>query len=208
VVNRKSSLRRIRCPEKRQEKDREKTFSEKLADFISANRISGYRQSALPPSWSSRRSALHPRCRGISLRHRAGQGTLRIKKLQAWSQETDEQKKADAETSLITDLDSIATKWPRTLAAQRALLRKGAILSQKKDTRRPKKWPWTPLQETRNPTQRPSRSARRRIGRGGRQYRRAIAHFTTLTKDYLKDNPSAPSALCQSRRLAGGQTGL
>ena len=112
-------------------KEEKKSSSEKFLDFISKNRkiiiglgiaivliivaigiytaVSGNIASA-----SSRAMEL------------ADQKTIQ------WSQETDEQKRAEIETSLMAELDSIANKWPKTIAAQRALIRKAAILSQKK----------------------------------------------------------------------------
>jgi len=82
---------------------------------------------------------------------------LADQKFQAWWQETDEQKKADAEKALMADLDSIAEKWPRTIAAQRALLRKSTILSQKKDYAEAEKAALDAFARNKNPTQRPSR---------------------------------------------------
>jgi len=68
-----------------------------------------------------------------------------------WSQETDEEKRAEIESSLIAELDSIAQKWPRTLAAQRALLRKAALLSQKKNMQKPKRLLLRLIGEIKNP---------------------------------------------------------
>ncbi|MEN6490635.1 MAG: hypothetical protein ABFC85_01435, partial [Rectinema sp.] len=102
-------------PKKQTEK---KTFSEKLTNFISVHRIliiSIGVAVVLTIAGVGIYTAVSGNIASASSRAM----DLADQKLQAWSQETDEQKKADAEKSLVADLDSIAKKWPRTLAAQR-----------------------------------------------------------------------------------------
>jgi len=50
-----------------------------------------------------------------------------------WNQEEDETKKAELETSLLADLDTVIKKWPRTFAAQQALYTKAGFYASKED---------------------------------------------------------------------------
>jgi tetratricopeptide (TPR) repeat protein len=192
-------------PKKTGKKTEKKTFSEKLADFISANRILviGIGIAAV---LAIAAVGIYTAVSGNIASASGRAMDLADQKLQAWSQETDEQKKADAETSLITDLDSIAKKWPRTLAAQRALLRKGAILSQKKDYAEAEKVALDAFARNKKSYAAPVALQLAAVSaEEAGNIDAAIAHYTTLTKDYLKDNPSAPSALFNLGRLQEGK---
>lgn len=54
-------------------------------------------------------------------------------KIASWNNESEEAKKTELENGIMTDLDSIAKKWPRSFAAQQALFTKGSFYSFKKD---------------------------------------------------------------------------
>lgn len=54
-------------------------------------------------------------------------------KIVAWNNETDETKKAEMEGEIIPALENIATKWPRSFAAQQALYGIASLYGVKKD---------------------------------------------------------------------------
>jgi len=54
-------------------------------------------------------------------------------KIVAWSNETDETKKAELEAELIPALENVAQKWPRSFAAQQALYGIASLYGVKKD---------------------------------------------------------------------------
>jgi len=194
--------------EKQPQKDRnasttteKKIFSEKLADFISAHRmlIIGIGVAVVVAIAAV---GVYTVVSGNIASASGRAMDLADQKFQTWSQETDEQKKADAEKSLIADLDSIAKKWPRTLAAQRALLKKSTMLSQKKDYAEAEKAALDAFARNKKSYVAPvalqlAAVAAEEAGNTDT----AIAHYTTLTKDYLKTSPVAPSALFNLGRL-------
>jgi tetratricopeptide (TPR) repeat protein len=194
--------------EKQPQKDRDaptttekKTFSEKLADFISMHRmlIIGIGVAVVVAIAAV---GVYTVVSGNIASASGRAMDLADQKFQTWSQETDEQKKADAEKSLIADLDSIAKKWPRTLAAQRALLKKSTILSQKKDYAEAEKTALDAFARNKKSYVAPvalqlAAVAAEEAGNTDT----AIAHYTALTKDYLKTSPVVPSALFNLGRL-------
>ncbi len=106
-----------------------------------------------------------------------------------WSQETDEEKRAEIESSLIAELDSIAQKWPRTLAAQRALLRKAALLSQKKEYAEAEKTALEAYRRNKKSYVAPialelAAVAAEEAGNTDA----ALEHYTLITKDYKKES--------------------
>lgn len=182
-------------------KEEKKSSSEKFLDFISKNRkiiiglgiaivliivaigiytaVSGNIASA-----SSRAMEL------------ADQKTLQ------WSQETDEQKRAEIESSLMAELDSIANKWPKTIAAQRALIRKAAILSQKKEYAEAEKVALEAYKRNKKSYVAPialelAAVAAEEAG----NIDAALEHYILITKDYKKDNPAAPHAFFNVGRI-------
>ncbi|MGB4254139.1 MAG: tetratricopeptide repeat protein [Rectinema sp.] len=119
-----------------------------------------------------------------------------------WSQETDEEKRAEIESSLIAELDSIAQKWPRTLAAQRALLRKAALLSQKKEYAEAEKTDLEDYRRNKKSYVAPialelAAVAAEEAGNTDA----ALEHYTLITKDYKKDNPAAAHAFFNLGRI-------
>jgi len=119
-----------------------------------------------------------------------------------WSQETDEEKRAEIESSLIAELDSIAQKWPRTLAAQRALLRKAALLSQKKEYAEAEKTALEAYKRNKKSYVAPialelAAVAAEEAGNTDA----ALEHYTLITKDYKKDNPAAAHAFFNLGRI-------
>ena len=119
-----------------------------------------------------------------------------------WSQETDEEKRAEIESSLIAELDSIAQKWPRTLAAQRALLRKAALLSQKKEYAEAEKTALEAYRRNKKSYVAPialelAAVAAEEAGNTDA----ALEHYTLITKDYKKDNPAAARAFFNLGRI-------
>ena len=54
-------------------------------------------------------------------------------KINAWGEETDEAKKTELETALLADLDSIASKWSKSFAAQQSLYIKASLYASKQD---------------------------------------------------------------------------
>jgi len=182
-------------------KTEKKTFSEKLADFIGANRILII-SIGVAVVLAIAAVGIYTAVSGNIASASGRAMDLADQKIQQWSQETDEQKKADAEKSLITDLDSIAKKWPRTLAAQRALLRKGAILSQKKDYAEAEKVALDAFSRDKKSYAAPVALELAAVSaEEAGNIDAAITHYTALTKDYLKDNPIASSALFNLGRL-------
>ncbi len=182
-----------------------KTFSEKLANFISANRILII-GIGVAIALAIAAVGIYTAVSGNIASASGRAMDLADQKLQAWSQETDEQKKADAETSLIADLDTIAKKWPRTLAAQRALLRKGAILNQKKDYAEAEKVALDAYARNKKSYAAPIALELAAVSaEEAGNIDAALAHYTILTKDYLKDNAIAPSALFNLGRLQEGK---
>ena len=178
-----------------------KTFSEKLADFISTYRILII-SIGVAIVVAIVAIGIYTAVSGNIASASSRAMDLADQKLQQWSQETDEQKKADAETSLIGDLDAIVKKWPHTLAAQRALLKKGAILSQKKDYAEAEKVALEAFARNKKSYVAPialelAASAAEEAGNTDA----ALEHYTAITKDYLKDNPIAASALFNQARL-------
>jgi len=119
-----------------------------------------------------------------------------------WSQETDEEKRAEIESSLIAELDSVAQKWPRTLAAQRALLRKAALLSQKKEYAEAEKTALEAYRRNKKSYVAPialelAAVAAEEAGNTDA----ALEHYTLITKDYKKDNPAAAHAFFNLGRI-------
>jgi len=119
-----------------------------------------------------------------------------------WSQETDEEKRAEIESSLIAELDSIAQKWPRTLAAQQALLRKAALLSQKKEYAEAEKTALEAYRRNKKSYVAPialelAAVAAEEAGNTDA----ALEHYTLITKDYKKDNPAAAHAFFNLGRI-------
>ncbi len=189
-------------PKKQTEK---KTFSEKLTNFISVHRILII-SIGVAVVLSIAGVGIYTAVSGNIASASSRAMDLADQKLQAWSQETDEQKKADAEKSLVADLDSIAKKWPRTLAAQRALLRKGAILSQKKDYAEAEKVALDAFARNKKSYAAPLALELAAVSaEEAGNTDAALAHYTALTKDYLKDNPIAPAALFNLGRLQEGK---
>ena len=186
--------------EKQPQKEK-KPFSEKLADFISARRmlIIGIGIAVVVVIAAV---GIYTAVSGNIASDSSRAMDLADQKFQAWWQETDEQKKADAEKALMADLDSIAEKWPRTIAAQRALLRKSTILSQKKDYAEAEKAALDAFARNKKSYAAPVALQLAAISAEETgNIDAAIAHYTAITKDYLKDNPSAPSALFNLGRL-------
>ncbi len=127
---------------------------------------------------------------------------LADQKTMQWSQETDEQKRAEIETSLMAELDSIANKWPKTIAAQRALIRKAAILSQKKEYAEAEKVALEAYKRNKKSYVAPialelAAVAAEEAG----NIDAALEHYILITKDYKKDNPAAPHAFFNVGRL-------
>lgn len=187
-------------------KDEKKTFSDKLADFISANRIL-FIGIAIGIVVAIAAVGIYTAVSENVATASSRAMELAEQKLQQWSQETDEQKKSDIAKSLLTDLDAIAKKWPRTIAAQRALLRKAAILNQKKEYADAEKTALDAFERNKNSYAAPIALELAAVSAeeaGNKDA--AIAHYTQLTKDYLKDNPVAPHALFNLGRLQEGKS--
>lgn len=194
--------------EKQPQKDRtapkqseKKTFSEKLADFISANRMLII-SIGIAIVVAIVAVGIYTSVSGNIASSSSRAMDLADQKLQQWSQETDAQKKADEEKSLTADLDSVAKKWPRTVAAQRALLRKAAILSQKKDYAEAEKTALDALSRNKKSYVAPialelAAVAAEEAG----NVDVALAHYTQITKDYSKDNPITSHAYFNLGRL-------
>lgn len=186
--------------EKQPQKEK-KPFSEKLTDFIGTHRkpIIGIGIAVVVVIAAV---GIYTVVSGNIASDSSRAMDLADQKFQAWWQETDEQKKADAEKALIADLDTIAEKWPKTIAAQRALLRKSTILSQKKDYAEAEKAALDAFERNKKSYAAPVALQLAAISaEEAGNIDAAIAHYTTITKDYLKDNPSAPSALFNLGRL-------
>lgn len=182
-------------------KNEKKNFSDKLADFISANRIL-FIGIAIGIIVAIAAVGIYTAVSENVATASSRAMELAEQKLQQWSQETDEQKKADSEKTLIADLDAIAKKWPHTIAAQRALLRKAAILNQKKEYADAEKTALDALARNKNSYAAPIALELAAVSAeeaGNKDA--AIAHYTQLVKDYLKDNPVAPHALFNLGRL-------
>ena len=186
--------------EKQPQKEK-KPFSEKLTDFIGTHRklIIGIGIAVVVVIAAV---GIYTVVSGNIASDSSRAMDIADQKFQAWWQETDEQKKADAEKALIADLDTIAEKWPKTIAAQRALLRKSTILSQKKDYAEAEKAALDAFERNKKSYAAPVALQLAAISaEEAGNIDAAIAHYTTITKDYLKDNPSAPSALFNLGRL-------
>lgn len=186
--------------EKQPQKEK-KPFSEKLTDFIGTHRklIIGIGIAVVVVIAAV---GIYTVVSGNIASDSSRAMDLADQKFQAWWQETDEQKKADAEKALIADLDTIAEKWPKTIAAQRALLRKSTILSQKKDYAEAEKAALDAFERNKKSYAAPVALQLAAISaEEAGNIDAAIAHYTAITKDYLKDNPSAPSALFNLGRL-------
>lgn len=186
--------------EKQPQKEK-KPFSEKLTDFIGTHRklIIGIGIAVVVVIAAV---GIYTVVSGNIASDSSRAMDLADQKFQAWWQETDEQKKADAEKALIADLDTIAEKWPKTIAAQRALLRKSTILSQKKDYAEAEKAALDAFERNKKSYAAPVALQLAAISaEEAGNIDAAIAHYTVITKDYLKDNPSAPSALFNLGRL-------
>ncbi len=186
--------------EKQPQKEK-KPFSEKLTDFIGTHRkliiIIGIAVVVVIAA-----VGIYTVVSGNIASDSSRAMDIADQKFQAWWQETDEQKKADAEKALIADLDTIAEKWPKTIAAQRALLRKSTILSQKKDYAEAEKAALDAFERNKKSYAAPVALQLAAISaEEAGNIDAAIAHYTAITKDYLKDNPSAPSALFNLGRL-------
>jgi tetratricopeptide (TPR) repeat protein len=182
-------------------KNEKKAFSDKLADFISANRIL-FIGIAIGIVVAIAAVGIYTAVSENVATASSRAMELAEQKLQQWSQETDEQKKADSEKALLVYLDTIAKKWPHTIAAQRALLRKAAILNQKKEYADAEKTALDALARNKNSYAAPIALELAAVSAeeaGNKDA--AIAHYTQLAKDYLKDNPVAPHALFNLGRL-------
>ncbi|MEJ5184193.1 MAG: tetratricopeptide repeat protein [Rectinemataceae bacterium] len=178
-----------------------KTFAERLGEYIASHRmlILGIAIGiALALAGVGIYSAVSENAAAASSRAMESVET----KLEEWSKETDETKKADLEKTILADIEALSKRWPRSIAAQRALLRKAGILSQKKE------WPDA------------EQAALDAFGRNKSSYAApvalslaavaaeesgnidaAIGHYETLAKDYIKDNPLAANALFNLGRL-------
>lgn len=109
-----------------------KTFAERLGEYIASHRmlILGIAIGiALALAGVGIYSAVSENAAAASSRAMESVET----KLEEWSKETDETKKADLEKTILADIEALSKRWPRSIAAQRALLRKAGILSQKKE---------------------------------------------------------------------------
>lgn len=178
-----------------------KTFADKLAEFIAANRmlligigigiVVAIAAIGIYTAVSENTASASSRAMELA-----------EQKLEAWSNETDEQKKADAEKALFESLDEIAKKWPRTIAAQRALIRKAAVLNQKKEYAEAEKIALDAVSRNKNSYAAPIALELAAISaEEAGSIDTAIEHYTKLTKEYLKDNPVAPHALFNLGRL-------
>lgn len=178
-----------------------KAFADKLAEFISANRrlLAGIGIGILIAIAAiGIYTAVSENTASASSRAME----LAEQKLEAWSNETDEQKKADAEKALFASLDEIAKKWPRTIAAQRALIRKAAVLNQKKEYAEAEKVALDAVSRNRNSYAAPIALELAAISaEEAGSIDKAIEYYTRLTKEYLKDDPVAPHALFNLGRL-------
>ena len=127
---------------------------------------------------------------------------LADQKTMQWSQETDEQKRAEIETSLMAELDSIANKWPKTIAAQRALIRKAAILSQKKEYAEAEKVALEAYKRNKKSYVAPIALELAAVSaEEAGNIDTALEHYILITKDYKKDNPAAPHAFFNVGRI-------
>ena len=178
-----------------------KTFSEKLADFISANRvlIIGIGIAIVVAIVAV---GVYTSVSGNIASSSSRAMDLADQKLQTWAQETDAQKKADEETALVAELDSVAKKWPGTVAAQRALLRKAAILSQKKDYAEAEKVALDAYARNKKSYVAPiALELAATASEEGGNADMALTHLTQITKEFAKDNPIASHAYFNIGRL-------
>lgn len=177
------------------------SFSDKIADFIRANRtlilsigiaiVVAIVAIGLYTSISDNIATASSRAMDLA-----------DQKLQQWSQETDEQKKAEEETALISEFDTIAKKWPKTLAAQRSLLRKAALFSQKKEYAEAEKIALDAFSRKKNSYAAPLALELAAVSaEEAGNIDSAIAHYTLLTKNYAKDNPTVAHAYFNLGRL-------
>ncbi len=182
-------------------KEEKKSSSEKFLDFISKNRkiIIGL---GIAIVLIIAAIGIYTAVSGNIASASSRAMELADQKTMQWSQETDEQKRAEIETSLMAELDSIANKWPKTIAAQRALIRKAAILSQKKEYAEAEKVALEAYKRNKKSYVAPialelAAVAAEEAG----NIDAALEHYILITKDYKKDNPAAPHAFFNVGRI-------
>ena len=190
----------------RPDKEEEKTFTQKLSDFIGKHRvvfisigaaIVAVLLTAGIYTWVSSSRAMNS-ARAVELAR---------DQIAAWSEETDEAKKTELETKLLADLDAVAKKYSRTFAAQQALFTKASLYAFKKDWANAEtaslaaadRMPKTYLAPV---ALQAAAVAAEEQGKPDE----AIAYYGRIVKDHAVDTPNLAHAYFSLGRLAEGKS--
>lgn len=113
-------------------KEEEKTFAQKLSDFIVKNKTIFIAVIAVVLITLLGVAGYEVISNSIVEKSARAMESARSM-IAEWNAEEDEAKKTEIETKLITEIDSIAKKWPKSFAAQQALFSKAGFYAMKKD---------------------------------------------------------------------------
>lgn len=185
----------------------EKTFAQKISDFIIRNRkaffiviasilviLAGVGIYEVASSASANKSA-----RAMEIARA---------KIATWNSETDETKKTELETALVAELDAIAKKWPRSFAAQQALYTKAGLYLVKKDWENAEKSSLAAF-ETRKKSYLAPFALENAAVAAEEQGKTddALARYKEIVASYKVDNPNLAHAMFSIGRLEESRSG-
>lgn len=119
---------RIATPDKVEEK----TFIDKLSDFIGRHKVVFIASLAAIVGVLAIIGIVSLATNSVA-NSSARAMELARDKLSSYSSESDETKKAELEKGVLADLDAVIKKWPRSFSAQEALFAEGSLYAGKKD---------------------------------------------------------------------------
>lgn len=114
------------------EKEQQKNFAQKLSDFISRNRKVVIAVGVTILAVLLIVGAYSIISNSVAENSSRAMELVRTK-ITSWGSESDQAKKDELEKTIVSDLDAIVKKWPRTFAAQQALFTKAGLSAVKKD---------------------------------------------------------------------------
>lgn len=112
--------------------EEKKTFVQKLADFITKNKVVFIAVVGSILGILVLFGAYSLIASSVSNKSLRAMEEVRTK-IASWNNEADEAKKTEIETAIVADLDVVIKKWPRSFSAQQALYTKAGLFAMKKD---------------------------------------------------------------------------
>lgn len=182
--------------------EEEKTFVQKLSDFIVRNRkfffialaavvvvLAGVGIYEIASSASAQKSA-----RAMELAR---------EKIATWNAESDETKKTELEQALVADLDKIAKSWPRSFAAQQALYTKAGLYLVKKEWQNAETASLAAYEVRKNSYLAPMALENAAVAAEEQgKLDEAIKQYQEIANSYKVDNPNLAHALFSLGRLS------